>query len=232
MLFLVSQSLRHRQAANWAESLPCCGWAGPGALPEMGIPSGAVSLLLGILAPDQGPEPKLLLYNQRPDYKLDETRIETQVIFSSPFILPSQQAGPGGTLTTCPEATGLVREGWAMVGLPLKQELPSSFRMTQSPSFHLLEAFFLDRNQGGCRISALCKGSNQPHSPRPSSPCLSPRFASCSPVPSIQLTTLLLLSPSQMGTRCTLDKVRERNLTQTNQQRKHNQAKQTETKRQ
>ena len=161
-----------------------------------------------------------------------KTRIETQVIFSSPFILPSQQAGPGGTLATCPEATGLVREGWAMVGLPLKQELPSSFRMTQSPSFHLLEAFYLDRNQGGCRISALGKGSNQPHSPRPSSPCLSPRFASCSPVPSIQLTTLLLLSPSQMGTRCTLDKVRERNLTQTNQQRKHNQAKQTEIKRQ
>lgn len=40
----------------------------------MGIPSGAVSLLLGILAPDQGPEPKLLLYNQRPDYKLDENK--------------------------------------------------------------------------------------------------------------------------------------------------------------
>lgn len=50
-----------------------------------------------------------------------------------------------------------------------------------------------DGGRGGC---ALGTGSNQPHSPSSPRPRLSPQFTSGSPVPSMQLTTLLL-PPSQ-----------------------------------
>lgn len=97
----------------------------------------------------------------------------------------------------------------------------------QSPSFSFLEALFLDRNQvKRWSLWSFCPVQRLQPTTSPSSPssCLSPQFTSCSPLPSIQLTTLLLPPPQPNGYQmhCVdLGQSGEEN-TQTNQQRKHN----------
>ena len=107
------------------------------------------------------------------------------------------------------------------LGLLLKLELPLSFRITSKsftwPSHGPVSGQNLDRRMEVVGF-LLCARASTNHILHALRPCLSPELTFCSPVPSSQLTTLLLLPPQPNGYQMHLRQSGK----ETNRQRKHN----------